>query len=83
MAAGGPGDHPILDIVNYQIDFYGKEASGLIREMAKLMSQRELFEWWQSELRYDSPQEDVVLKTKTKLKWAVDRAKKSGWELSG
>jgi hypothetical protein len=42
--AGGPGDHPLTDIVNYKLEVYNKECDELIREISKFVSLDRLYE---------------------------------------
>ena len=50
MSAGGSGDHPLSDIINYEMDVYGREADDLLRKLEPLMSRREPREWWENRL---------------------------------
>ena len=36
MSAGGPGDHPLTDIINHEMDVYGREADDLLRNSSHL-----------------------------------------------
>ena len=44
MAAGGPGNHPLSDIVDYKLDVYNAECDELIRQISKLVSMNQLYE---------------------------------------
>lgn len=44
MAAGGPGDHPLSDILDYNLEVYGRECDDLIREISKYASQEDMLE---------------------------------------
>lgn len=44
MAAGGPGDHPLKDILHFELNVYDAECDNLIRELAKYISENELYE---------------------------------------
>ena len=81
MAAGGPGDHPLSDIVRYNIPVYGPEADGAIRELSRLLSPRELDEWWETEIAWHCDPTTAFKCSSTKLVWARCRAKQSGWEV--
>ncbi|MDB9954025.1 hypothetical protein OAD49_00500 [Flavobacteriaceae bacterium] len=35
VVAGGPGDHPLNDILHYNLDVYCKECDALIRDISK------------------------------------------------
>jgi hypothetical protein len=37
MAAGGPGDHPLTDVLKYHLEVYGKTCDSLIIEIAKFV----------------------------------------------
>jgi hypothetical protein len=80
MAAGGPGDHPLLDVVHYKIEVYGATADAAIRELAKLMSPHELDEWWYREIGWSCDHCTAEMKSKSKLAWARQRAVDSGWD---
>jgi len=80
MAAGGPGDHPLTDIIYYKLDTYGPEVDSLIRELAPLLSTRELWEWWEKEIGWKCTPEIALEKTKAKFAFAQKRANESGWE---
>lgn len=45
MAAGGPGDHRLTDVINYNTPVYGREADDLPKALASLISRRELWQW--------------------------------------
>lgn len=69
MAAGGPGDHPLTDIVNFNLEVYNKECDGLIREISKLVSLNqlyEMFDWFDNFSATESQLEnfEVVLNEK-------------------
>ncbi len=50
MPAGGPGDHPLTDVINFNLEVYGNEADEILKKIDPLMSPRELHEWWQKEI---------------------------------
>ena len=81
MAAGGPGDHPLSDILNYDIEVYGKEADELLKKIAPLMTRQELWEWWEKEIGWECASEIVLHKFKQQLRAVETRAKNSGWEV--
>lgn len=37
MAAGGPGDHRLTDVINYNTPVYGREADDLPKALASLI----------------------------------------------
>jgi len=43
MAAGGPGDHPLKDVLHFNMNVYDTECDHLIRELSKHMSEDELY----------------------------------------
>jgi len=80
MAAGGPGDHPLSDVLNYGIEVYGVDADKLLEKLGQLLSKRELDIFWETEIGWECDKEVAYQKFSKKLKWAEDRAKNSGWE---
>jgi hypothetical protein len=44
------GDHPLTDILFHKIEVYGKEADDLIRKIASLPSNGEIYGWWEHEI---------------------------------
>jgi hypothetical protein len=81
MASGGPGDHPLSDVIHYKIGVYGATADAAIRELAKLMSPRELDEWWVREIGWSCDHCTAEMRSSSKLAWARQRALDSGWDL--
>ena len=81
MAAGGPGDHPLTDVIEYNLKVYGSEADNLLRKLESLMSSQELWEWWEKEIGWECESEIALFKIKEKLTFAEQRAKESGWEI--
>ncbi len=81
MAAGGPNDHPLTDILNYNIETYGKEADELLTKLQPLMSQNELYEWWEKEIGWESSSEKALQEIKKQFSIANKRAKENGWEI--
>ncbi|MEO8533634.1 MAG: hypothetical protein ABI441_07785 [Flavobacterium sp.] len=43
MAAGGPGDHPLKDILHFQMNVYDTECDNLIRELSTYLSESVLY----------------------------------------
>ena len=82
MAAGGPGDYPITDILIYRLPVYGNETDELIRKIGDLSSRRELDKWWAYEVGWDSTIENAREKSKAYYEQLLKRAKESGWEVS-
>ena len=44
MAAGGPHDHPLTDIVKFKLKVYNEVCDQSVREISKLVSMNELYE---------------------------------------
>ena len=44
MAAGGPGDHPLKDILHFGMNVYDAECDNLIIELAKYIPENVLYE---------------------------------------
>ena len=80
MAAGGPGDHPITDILNYNIEVYGKSTDSSLMKLSKLLSRQELYKFWESEVGFQCEANLASEKIQEKLTWATERAKENGWE---
>lgn len=82
MAAGGPGDHPLSDILDYKLKVYGKECDGLIESISKYASRKEMletFDWFNKDYFKDPSKFASVLKV-TLEKFVQDR-KERGWEM--
>ena len=82
MAAGGPNDHPVTDILIYKIEVYGAEADELIRKIAALCSRRELYDWWEREISWSADRDLALRKARDFFVELTKRAKDSGWEVS-
>ena len=80
-AIGGPGDHPLSDVVHYDLEVYGNEADGLLKKLAPLLSERELREWWEKEIGWNCSPQAALDKIRARLSAAESRAGDSGWEL--
>lgn len=84
MVAGGPGDHPLTDIVNFNLKVYNKECDELIREISKLVSMNELyqmFDWFDIFSATESKLENFEVELKEKLEKLKVNAKNNGWEV--
>ena len=49
MAAGGPGDHPLSDVLNFNLDVYNKTCDELIRRISEFVPIHrlyEMFDWF-------------------------------------
>jgi hypothetical protein len=80
LAAGGPNDHPLSDVITYGLEVYGKEADLLLFKLSKLLSQRELNEFWDAEIGFLCDNNKAYFAIKHKYNWAVKRSVDSGWE---
>lgn len=67
MAAGGPGDHPLTDVIDFKTDHYGKEAGDLMRELNTLISTPELEQFWSDEIGLYCEPDIAVEKAKRKI----------------
>ena len=84
MAAGGPGDHPLTDIMNFNLKVYNKECDELIREISKLVSMNELYEmfdWFDNFSATESQLENFEVELKERLEKLKVNAKTNGWEV--
>jgi len=82
MANGKPHDHPLTDILRYNLEVYGLEADELIRKIGKLSSPRELHEWWQREIGWSADRDAALQKARARYEQVLKRARESGWETS-
>lgn len=80
MVAGGPGDHPLIDVLNNDIEVYGVETDKLLKRLGELLSKRELDEFWDREIGFKCDKSVAHHKFSVKVNWAEERAKNSGWE---
>jgi len=81
MPAGGPGDHPLSDIVTWGFAHYGEDTDALIRKIARLCSRRELYEWWEKEIGWQSTPAVAEQKSSIRHQELIERARLGGWEL--
>jgi hypothetical protein len=84
MAAGGPGDHPLTDVVNFNLKVYNKECDEIIREISKLVSLNqlyEMFDWFDNFSATKSQLENFEVELNEKLKKLKVNAKSNGWEV--
>ena len=81
MTAGGPGDHPLSDIIHWRRPVYGEATDALIRKIASLCSDRELDDWWRRELGWNATPALAAEKSKARYEDLWRRAQQSGWEL--
>jgi hypothetical protein len=80
MVSGGPGDHPITDLLHWNLEVYGPIPDEEFRQLAQLMSQRELDGWWSENIGWYISPETAAERIHKKLLWAQVRAEQSGWE---
>jgi hypothetical protein len=81
MAAGRPGDHPITDLMLWDLPVYGAEADAMFRRLAQLLSAQDLNSWWESDLGWGVTPEAARAAISEKLKWALSRAKANEWQV--
>lgn len=87
MPAGGPGDHPLTDILTWKLTVFGDEPDDLVRQIVALGGQRTLdspdYNLIGSDPRY-FPAADVETLTR-KLRTLRDRLRdeaiERGWEV--
>ena len=83
MVAGGAGDHPLTDIIRFNLDVYSKNCDSLIREISKLVSLNDLFDmfdWFDISKDSKSKVEEFELLLKAKLQELREKARNDGWE---
>ena len=44
MAAGGPGDHPLKDLLHFDMHVFDDECDALIRELSNYLSEAQLYD---------------------------------------
>ena len=44
MAAGGPGDHPLKDILHFNMNVFDEECDAIIRELSTYMPENALYD---------------------------------------
>lgn len=84
MAAGGPGDHPLTDIINFNLKVYNSECDELVREISKLVSRHklyEMFDWFDNFSATESQLKNFEVELKEKLEKLKVNAKNNGWEV--
>lgn len=82
MAAGGPGDHPLSDILDYKLKVYGKECDELIEEISKYSSREEMltaFDWF--DIKHLKRPSEFALALKGVLEKLIRERKERGWEV--
>jgi hypothetical protein len=81
VAAGGPGDHPISDVLEWELSAYSEDADEMIRRLSKLLTRNELYDFWEVELGWGCEPDKALASLALKLHWAEKRAQQSGWEV--
>lgn len=82
MPAGGPGDRPVSDITTWDRPVYGEGTDALIRNIARLCSRWELYEWWEREIGWQAAPSLAAEKSSIYHEELIQRARRDGWELS-
>jgi len=84
MAAGGPGDHPLTDIVRFNLEVYNENCDKLVREISKLVSLHELYElfdWFDNFSATEQQLTNFENELNIKLNELKLRAQKNGYEI--
>jgi hypothetical protein len=84
MSAGGPGDHPITDIVLYNLPVYGEPCDGLIKDIANLTSVKamyEMFDWCSISTTSKARIKEFEKELMVKLLELKNNARLNGWEI--
>ncbi len=84
MAAGGLKDHPLTDVVRFNLDVYSPVCDELIRKISKLVSLNdlyEMFDWFEYESVPKSQLENFEKELNLKLEDLKMQAIKNGWEI--
>lgn len=85
MAAGGPGDHPLTDILNFNLDVYNIECDELIRQISKFVSRNklyEMFDWFDNFSATENQLKELERNLTQKLEEFKAEARINGWETS-
>ncbi len=83
MAAGGPGDHPLTDILNFNLDVYNKECDELIKQISKFVSRHklyEMFDWLDNFSATENQLKELERNLIQKLEELKAEARINGWE---
>lgn len=75
MAAGGPGDHPLSDILNFDHPVYNEQCDELVKELSKYFSGYDLllmFDWFEPYSATESELGEFEKILKNKLKEVTD-----------
>ena len=83
MAAGGSSDHPLTDILKYNLDVYNKKCDDLVRQISKYVSIQtlfEMFDWFDNFSAKEEQLEEFERALSHKLNELQSLAKTNGWE---
>ena len=81
MAAGGPGDHPLTDVLNFKLDVYNNNCDELIRQISKFISMNDMYnlcDWFAYAKQHNLIEFEAFLRLK--LNEQKNYAKINGWE---
>jgi len=84
MAAGGPGDHPVIDIVDYGLEIYNAKCDELIREISNYVSRDEqfgMYDWFHELPLSNERLKEFERSLTTKRDQLRLDAKERGWEI--
>lgn len=81
MAAGGPGDHPLTDILDYKLPVFDKECDDLVSEISRHVSRDDLFPMfdWFRKSNFTGASE-LKIELKEALGRVIRDGKAKGWE---
>ncbi len=82
MAAGGPGDHPLSDILNFNMEVYGEKCDNLIRQISRYVdinTMYEMIDWFDNSHLRDTEKFEIMLKDV--LQELEQKAKSNGFEI--
>ncbi len=80
MTMGGPGDHPISDILHFNLPRYSSKIDNLIKEIAKYLPEYSidtLMNWFSP-----PPLDEMEAILSQKLKELRASAQKDGWDVN-
>jgi hypothetical protein len=84
MAAGGPTDHPLTDIVRFNLEVYNKTCDELVKEISKYVSLQDLFgmfDWVDNFSASKSDLDKFEKQLRNKLQELKNEAINNGWEI--
>ena len=80
MGAGGPGDHPLSDVLRFNLEVYGEEADSHLRDIAKLMDYDRLYVWFDENKLWSAKPRAAAKMFRKKLNELRKEAKDRGWD---